>query len=100
MRVMRCVFVSVLIVGVLGCGFLDQQLLRDPVTGESKLEAEVKAAKPFIPGPWGEIAGYGAVLLTSLYGAFRAHRADVQTDKNGNGIPDDQELPKPPAPPV
>lgn len=74
-----------------GCGFMDSQLLGDPATGKSKLEQEVDVAKPFIPTPWGEIAGGAAILLTSVYGAFRAHRADVQTDKNGNGVPDDQE---------
>lgn len=94
MRVVRCAFVALLITGILSCGFLDSQLVRDPATGKSKLEQEVDVAKPFIPTPWGEIAGGAAILLTSLYGAFRAHRADVQTDKNGNGVPDDQETPK------
>lgn len=91
MQSIRVAFVGALFAGLIGCGFLDQQLVRDPATGESKFETEVKAAKPFIPGPWGEIAGGAAILLTSIYGAFRAHRADVQTDKNGNGVPDDQE---------
>lgn len=91
MHRVRVAFVSLLFAGLVGCGFLDQQLVRDPATGESKLEAEVKAAKPFIPVPWDQIALGGATLLASIYGAFRAHRADVQTDKNGNGVPDDQE---------
>lgn len=91
MKSIRVAFVGVLFAGLVGCGFLDQQLVRDPATGESKLEAEVKAAKPFIPAPWGEAALGVVTLAASIYGAFRAHRADVQTDKNGNGIPDDQE---------
>lgn len=98
MKTLRCLFMAVLVLGMslpfVGCEFMDSQLLRDPVTGESKLESEVKIAKPFIPGPWGEIAGGAAILLTSLYGAFRAHRADVQTDANKNGIPDVDEKPK------
>lgn len=84
MRFVRCAFMAVMVTGLslpfVGCGFLDSQLIRDPQTGESKLEAEAKAAKPLIPTPWGEIAGGAAILLTSIYGAFRSHRADVQTD--------------------
>ena len=94
MRIVRCSFMALLLCGILSCGFLDSQLVRDPATGKSKLEQEVEIAKPFVPAPWGEVSGLAGILLTSIYGAFRAHRADVQTDKNGNGIPDDQETPK------
>lgn len=98
LRTARCLFMAALVTALslpfVGCEFMDSQLLRDPATGESKLEAEVKVAKPLIPLPWGEIAGGAAILLTSIYGAFRAHRADVQTDANGNGIPDVDEKPK------
>ncbi len=95
MAFVRCLFLAVMVTALslpmVGCEFLDNNLVRDPATGTSKLEDTVNAAKPVIPMPWGEIAGGAAILLTSIYGAFRAHRADVQTDKNGNGIPDSQE---------
>lgn len=90
MRTVRCAFMAVLVTALFGCGFLDSQLQRDPTTGESRLEQEVKAAQPVL-GPYGALATAGATLLTAIYGAFRSHRADVQTDKNGNGVPDDQE---------
>lgn len=98
MRQIRCAFMAVLVLGLslpfVGCEFADSQLLRDPATGESKLETEAKTAKPFVPPPWDQIVIGGATLLTAIYGAFRAHRADVQTDANHNGIPDADEKPK------
>jgi hypothetical protein len=94
MRTMRVAFMSILVAGIAGCGFVDSQLARPEGGGDSKLEAEVKVAKPFIPVPWDQLAVGAATLIASIYGAFRAHRADVQTDKNGNGIPDDKEAPK------
>jgi hypothetical protein len=81
MKAIRVAFVSVLFVGLVGCGFLDSQLARDPVTGKSKLEQEVDVAKPAIPTPWGEIAAGAALLFTSVYGAFHAREANKQTDK-------------------
>ena len=62
-----------------GCGFMDSQLARDPATGTSRLEQEVKAAQPVL-GPYGALAGVLATLAASTYAAFRSHRADVQTD--------------------
>lgn len=63
-----------------GCQLADDQLERDPVTGESKLEREVRAVAPAL-GPWGAAATALATLAAGVYGAFRSHRADVQTDK-------------------
>lgn len=80
MRVVRCAFLAILVTGVMSCGFMDSQLLKDPATGESTLEKEVKAAQPVL-GPYGALATAGATLLTAIYGAFRSHRADVQTDQ-------------------
>jgi hypothetical protein len=71
---------GVLFAGIIGCGFMDSQLIRDPKTGESKLEAEVKAAQP-LAGPYGALALAAATLITGVYSAFRSHRADVQTDQ-------------------
>ena len=80
MRTMRCGFMSFLVVGILGCGFVDSQLAKDPASGESKLEQEVKAVAP-VAGPWGQLAVAAATLLTGIYGAFHAREANKQTDK-------------------
>ncbi len=78
--------VFALALGLGGCQVVDDQLRRGP-DGTSKLEQEVKAAQPVL-GPYGALATALASLAAGIYGAFRAHRADVQTDKNGDGIPD------------
>ena len=62
------------------CGFMDSQLARDPATGESKLEQEVKAVAP-VTGPYGALALSVATILTGIYGAFHAREANKQTDK-------------------
>jgi len=62
-----------------GCGFMDSQLSREPGQ-DSKLEQEVKAVAP-VAGPYGTLAIALATAVAGVYVAFRAHRADVQTDK-------------------
>ena len=80
MKTVRCAFLVVLIGGLVGCGFMDSQLSKDPVTGESKLEAEVKAVAP-VAGPYGTLALSVATILTGIYGAFHAREANKQTDQ-------------------
>lgn len=84
MRYVRCAFLAVLVLGLslpmFGCGFVDSQLSRDPQSGESKLEQEVKAVAP-LGGPWGQLAVAAATLITGVYGAFHAREANKQTDQ-------------------
>ena len=62
-----------------GCGWMDSQLSKGPNGEDSKLEQEVKAVAP-VAGPYGTLAIALATAVAGVYGAFRAHRADVQTD--------------------
>jgi hypothetical protein len=78
MKFMRMAFVGILFSGLIGCGFLNSQLSRDPATGESKLEAEVKAAQPVL-GPYGALATALATLAAGVYGAFHAKGANENT---------------------
>jgi hypothetical protein len=63
-----------------GCQLVDDQLKRDPKTGASKLEEEVRAAQPLL-GPYGTFALAGATLITSIGALFHSREANKQTDE-------------------
>lgn len=77
MKIMRCAFMVVLMGGV-GCGFMDSQLSRGPNGEESKLEQEVKAVAP-LAGPYGTLAISLATVAAGIYGAFHAKQANENT---------------------
>ena len=93
MKALRVAFVSFLVVGIFGCGFVDSQLSKDPQMGASQLQNEVKAVAPLAPAPWGDIAVGVATLITAIYGAFHAKAANENTKPAADPAP----TPKPTA---